>query len=67
MCCCCFSLITLLFLFSHFRGGLTNKLTKVCLKPEAIKRTGATPPCVLVRHYGVGTEAFFDRDNEHKE
>lgn len=47
-------------------GGLTNKLTKVSLKPEVLKRTGVSPSCVLVRHYGVGTENFFDRDNEHK-
>jgi len=49
-------------------GGLTNKLTKVAIKQERLDNdiTPIDPPCLLVRHYGVGTETFFERENEHK-
>eukprot|EP01127_Copromyxa_protea_P013077 TRINITY_DN3477_c0_g1_i1.p1 TRINITY_DN3477_c0_g1~~TRINITY_DN3477_c0_g1_i1.p1 ORF type:complete len:615 (+),score=145.20 TRINITY_DN3477_c0_g1_i1:187-1845(+) len=48
-------------------GGLTNRLTKVSIAPELAKSLGqGVPSQLLVRHYGIGTDQFFDRENEHK-
>ncbi|KAH3765158.1 choline kinase alpha [Pelomyxa schiedti] len=56
------------------KGGLTNRLYKLSLSPEATERLNEAadpascervPQHVLVRKYGEGTEVFFDRSHEH--